>query len=82
MEEQSPTYLRANLYKTLEKVAVGFKVRIKAKTGNFILVSEKDFKKQPRKDSKNIMAPKASGKIIGTLKDADAVLRQHIRIPS
>ncbi len=82
MEEQSPTYLRANLYKTLEKVAVGFKVRIKAKTGNFILIAEKDFKKQSRKDSKHIMEPKAEGKIISTLDDADTVLRQHIRIPS
>jgi len=71
-----PTALRKNLYKTLRKAAFGERVRIVTKQGTVLLSKEQEEQKRASPGKTKI-----PGKIVGGLKDADRILRKHLRVP-
>jgi len=75
MDETNPTELRANLFRLLEQVSAGLKLRVVTKTGNVLIVPEGESR------ASSVKSGKLRGKIIGDLDRADRELRSYISIP-
>ncbi len=82
VETLNATLLRQDLFKTIEKVLLGFEVRVKTKSGNVILIDEAVYLKKKESRKSDLLSPKAKGKIHGSLDDADVLLRKHLTLPA
>lgn len=81
MEVVTATEFRSNLFKILKKVLMGFEVKIKTRNGTILMIDENKFKHKGESRKTDILKPKAKGEIIGSLDDADRLLRKHIKAP-
>ena len=81
METISATQFRSALFKTLKKVLMGFEVTVKTKDGNILMVDERNFLNKGESRSVDLSKPKAKGAIIGSLDNADQLLREYIQVP-
>jgi hypothetical protein len=81
MRTLTATRFRANLYRTLQSISEGGRIRITSKWGAVQLVREPKSGPSSRKTKINAHLPKIPGRIIGSLDSADRLLRKHIRMP-
>jgi PHD/YefM family antitoxin component YafN of YafNO toxin-antitoxin module len=73
----TPTQFRNGLFAQIDCALKGIPVHIRTRKGNAVLISEKAFEKaSARQDRQEI-----SGRIIGSLDDADQALKQHLVLP-
>lgn len=80
MNETNSTNLRANLFKYLERAALGSSFKVNTKFGAVLIVSENSLLKKPSRSS-NSLRPKIKGSIVDSLDSADSELSSHILIP-
>ena len=81
MEVMSATQFRSNLFRALKKVLMGFEIKVKTKDGNVLLINEKKYYGNGESRKTDLLEPKAKGSIVGSLDDADQVLRDYIKVP-
>ena len=77
MKTVTPTALRRELFGCVEEVLHGRTIRVAARHGNAVLVSEKVFRGRRRASGSRI-----EGRIVGDLTRADEALRAHVAWPS
>jgi hypothetical protein len=80
MDDTTPTELRANLFKILERVARGLKVKVRTKLGVVLIVPETlggSITREMSLERQNVR-----GKIRGgTLSAAEKALKTHLKLP-
>jgi len=81
MDKITATQFRATLFKTLKRVLMGYEVTVKTKDGNILMIDERKFINKEESRKVDLLKPKARGKIVGSLNDADQLLRKYIQVP-
>jgi hypothetical protein len=73
----TPTQFRNGLFAQIDCALKGVPVHIRTRKGNAVLISEKAFEKASARPGQQVI----SGRIIGSLDDADQALKQHLVLP-
>ena len=73
----TPTQLRSGLFKQIDHALKGTPIHIRTKRGNAVLISEKAFEGVSAQKPNQ----KITGRIVGSLNDADKALEQHLILP-
>ena len=77
----APTTLRNDLYNTLELVKNGESVCINTRTDKFYILSEKQMEVLIHSSKVEFFSKKVSGKILGSLDEADLELKKYLILP-
>ena len=77
MKTITPTALRKELFGCVDGALHGRSVRVAARQGNVILISEKQYLRGREK----CLSARIDGRIVGELADADQALREHVTWP-